>query len=35
MKVFATFNRWPCFVSTILFCCRVFIHDVWCIIFLL
>jgi len=32
IRALATSNKWPCFLSTILFCCGVFTDDVWCII---
>jgi len=35
MRALATFNKWSCFLSTILFCYGVFTHEVWYIIPLL
>jgi len=35
MRALVTFNKWPCFLSTILFYYGVLAHEVWCIIRLL
>jgi len=35
MRALGTFNKWSCFLSTILLCSGVLTHDVWCTIPLL